>query len=60
MDDAGMMAERRGVALWSLAAGRSVPMWWRCGGDCIAQKRTGWLPVPLPERWHKRGEVVSG
>ena len=27
------------------SAGRSVPMWWRCGGDCIAQNWTSWPPV---------------
>ena len=34
----------------------SLAMWWRCGGDSIAQKRTRWPPVPLPECWHKRAK----
>ena len=48
-DEAGMMSDRRGAAML-LVAGRSAPMLWRCGGDDIAQKRTRWPPVPLPER----------
>ena len=51
-DEAGMMAERRGDALWLLFAGDVVA---RCG-DSIDQKRTGWPPVPLPERWNKRAK----
>ena len=49
-DAAGRMEDRRGAALWSLAAGRSVASLWRCGGDCIAQNWTRWPPVPIPER----------
>ena len=45
-DEAGRMAERRGDALWLLFAGDVVA---RCGDD-IAQKRTRWPPVPLPDR----------
>ena len=45
-DEAGMMADRRGDALWLLVAGDVVA---RCGDD-IAQKRTRWPPVPLPDR----------
>ena len=49
-DEAGRMADRRGAAMlfagcWSI--GGEV---WRCGGDSIAQKRTRWPPVPLPDR----------
>ena len=45
-DEAGMMADRRGDALWLLVAGDVVA---RCG-DSIDQKRTRWPPVPLPDR----------
>ena len=45
-DEAGRMADRRGAALSLLVAGDVVA---RCGDD-IAQKRTRWPPVPLPER----------
>ena len=56
------MEERRGAALWSLAAGRSVARWWRGGGDSIAQKRTGWPPFLslclLVRRW-RGGERLA-
>ena len=45
-DEAGMMVDRRCDALWLLVAGDVVA---RCGDD-IAQKRTMWPPVPLPDR----------
>ena len=59
-DEAGMMAERRGAALWSLVVGRSAA---RCGDVvAITSPRTGrgCRPSSRAGCWCDGGEVVSG
>ena len=38
------MENRRGDALWSLAAGQSVPMWWRCVAMASPRRGRGSRP----------------